>query len=95
MRIEIDPFPLRSRCSLIQYGGTVFIKCVQGQEYRFNKGVLYSVSGSDAIYDELLSGGEFEMDTNMIVTWLTTHVALNVSVPVTDKLIEEFFDVCK
>lgn len=94
MRIEIDPIPLKSRCSLIQYGGTVFIKCDQGHEYRFNKGVLYSVTGSDAIYDKLIKGGESEMTANDIVNWTIYYEALNSQVPREDVLIQQFFIAC-
>ncbi|CAH0153236.1 hypothetical protein SRABI106_00492 [Rahnella aquatilis] len=50
MLTEIEISRLALTYNIIQYGGTIFIKDnITKQELRFNKGVLYLVSGKDEI----------------------------------------------
>lgn len=89
--IEISTWTLTY--NIIQYGGTIFIKDnITKQELRFNKGVLYLVSGKDEIYNILLSGGEREMNSNDVINWIMLHIALCSPISIEDKLLEEFFE---
>lgn len=95
MRIEITPYPLSLTYKIIQYCGTIYIKDnISNKEFRFNKGVLYYVNGRDAIYDILQTGGEVELSTNQVITYLMMYVSLCVTAPQHHALIDEFFKKC-
>ncbi|RBQ33670.1 hypothetical protein C2125_13460 [Rahnella aquatilis] len=93
MLTEIEISRLALTYNIIQYAGTIFIKDnITKQELRFNKGVLYLVSGKDEIYNILLSGGEREMNSNDVINWIMLHITLYSPVCIEDKLLEEFFE---